>query len=134
MPAGFDFADGRRKTMGKKAAKDTEVDLKGILQRLNPNVPAGAEKDGLPRTPRDTNALRQLRVYVNTDPMAKALLAGHIGVGKSTELLSLAQSARDRRHVIQCSIAQNLGVHNTNTLSLLFVVLEASIRSWIAEL
>src|ERR1039457_2728537 len=99
--------------------KPPTVDLRELLRRLNPNVPAGQGDHALPRTPRDSSAMRQLRVSVSADPMTKALLAGHIGVGKSTELLHLAKEMSDERHVIQCSIAQTLGVHNVDTFSLL---------------
>ena len=60
--------------------------------------------------------------------------AGHIGVGKSTEILHLANEMQSERFVVKCSIAQTLGVHNIDVFSLLIVVLEASIRSWIENL
>jgi len=112
-------------------AKATVVDLHDILRQLNPNVPAGQDGNAIPRTPRDSSALRTLRISVSADPVAKCLLAGHIGAGKSTELLNLAREMEQDRHVIQCSIARTLGVHNVDTFSLLIVVLEASIRSWV---
>lgn len=121
--------------MGKKTSKpNSTLDLREIIRRLNPNVPAGQGKAAIPRTPRDSNALRQLRTYVSADLYAKALLTGHVGVGKSTELLHLAHEMDAERFVIQCSIAQTLGVHNVDTFSLLVVILEAAIRSWIERL
>lgn len=121
--------------MGKKKGQSTSTpDLREIIRRLNPNVPAGQGESAIPRTPRDSNALRQLRTYVSADPNAKALLTGHVGVGKSTELLHLANKMDAERFVIPCSIAQTLGVHNVDTFSLLVVILEASIRSWIERL
>ena len=88
----------------------------------------------MPRTPRDSNAMRQVRTHVTADPHAKVLLAGHIGVGKSTELLNLSQEMKHERFVIWCSIAQTLGAHNVDTFSLLVAILEASIRAWIEQL
>ena len=88
----------------------------------------------MPRFPRDSNALRQIRTHVSADPFAKLLLSGHIGVGKSTELLNLANDMQPERWVVQCSVAETLGVHNVNTFSLLVVLLEAAIRSWIENL
>ena len=96
------------------------------MRRLNPNVPAGAA-EGMPRIPRDSNAVRQITTLLRADPFGKALLTGHIGVGKSTELLHLANELSPQRFVIRCSIAASLGVHNANTFTLLVVVLEAAI-------
>jgi hypothetical protein len=62
------------------------------------------------------------------------LLTGHIGVGKSTELLYLAQEMNAERFVIKCSIAQTFGVHNLDTFSLLLIILEASIRAWLERI
>ncbi len=120
--------------MAKKAASKQKPSLKTVLRRLNPNVPAGAEEKGMPRVPRDSSALRQIRTRVSADPYAKVLLSGHIGVGKSTELLRLAKEMKPERWVIQCSVGQTLGGHNVNTFSLLVVLIEASIRSWTEEL
>src|SRR6266849_6485908 len=97
------------------SSSGTSTDLREILRRLNPNAPAGVDQSSIPRTTRDSNALRQLHTYVNADPYAKALLTGHIGVGKSTELLHLAREMDRERYVIRCSIAQSLGVHNIDT-------------------
>jgi len=88
----------------------------------------------MPRVARDSNALRQIRTHLSADPLAKLLLSGHIGVGKSTELVQLAGEMQSERWVVQCSVAETLGVHNVNTFSLLVVLLEASIRSWIEKL
>ncbi len=110
------------------------TDLREVLRRLNPNAPAGLDASSIPRTERDSNALRQLRTYLNADPYAKALLTGHIGVGKSTELLHLAREMESERYVIRCWIAQTLGVHNIDTFSLLVVILDASIQSWVRHL
>ncbi|MFI5456070.1 MAG: hypothetical protein ACHRXM_11530 [Isosphaerales bacterium] len=116
-----------------KAAK-TPTSLAEVIRRLNPNVPAGFGPVGMPRTPRDSNAMRQVRTHVTADPFAKVLLTGHIGVGKSTELLNLSHEMKDDRFVIWCSIAKTLGAHNADTFSLLVAILEASIRAWIEEL
>jgi hypothetical protein len=52
-------------------------------------------------------------------------------VGKSTELLHFAREMESERWVIRCSVAQTLGAHSVNAFSLLVVLLEASIRSWV---
>jgi hypothetical protein len=108
--------------------------LRDVLRRLNPNKPAGSDSTAIPRVARDSNALRQLHAHIGADPYAKALLTGHIGVGKSTELFELANELRPERHVIICSIAQTLGVQNLDAFALLIVVLEACIQSWMANL
>ncbi len=108
--------------------------LEGIVRRLNPNVPAGATPDGMPRIPRDSNAVRQITTLLRADPFGKALLTGHIGVGKSTELINLTKELAPRRFIIRCSISDSLGVHNADTFTLLVVVLEASIHAWISQL
>ena len=114
--------------------RDNSHQLEQIIQRLNPHVPAGLRDDAMPRISRDSNAIRQLRTYVAAHPQAKGLLTGHIGVGKSTELAFLAKEMQSARFVIQCSVASTLGVHNVDTFTLLIVVLEAAIRSWIDRL
>ena len=108
--------------------------LEGIVRRLNPNIPAGVTPDGMPRIPRDSNAVRQITTLLRADPFGKVLLTGHIGVGKSTELVHLGKRACAQRFVIRCSIADSLGVHNADTFTLLVVVLEAAIRAWILQL
>jgi hypothetical protein len=108
--------------------------LEEIVRRLNPNVPAGVAADGMPRIPRDSNAVRQITTLLRADPFGKVLLTGHIGVGKSTELMHLANELASQRFVIRCSIADSLGVHNADTFTLLVVVLEAAIRAWISQL
>ena len=118
----------------KTSTAEAPRSLSEVIRRLNPNVPAGSGHLGLPRTPRDSNAMRQVRTHVTADPFAKVLLAGHIGVGKSTELHNLYQEMKDDRFVIWCSIAQTLGAHNADTFSLLVAILEASIRAWIEQL
>ncbi|MFH1919684.1 MAG: hypothetical protein ABIP48_07375 [Planctomycetota bacterium] len=120
--------------MAKKATTRNRASLEAVLRRLNPNVPAGQTGDAIPRIPRDSTALRQIRAHLGADPFAKMLLTGHIGVGKSTELLHFAREMEANRWVIQCSVASTLGVHNVNTFSLLVVLLEASIRSWVKRL
>lgn len=110
------------------------VNLREILRRLNPNVPAGFDDSAIPRTPRDSAAMRRLRTSLATDPYAKVLLTGHIGVGKSTELWQLGRELESERFVVWCSLAQSLGVHNTKTFSLLIVLLEAMIRAWTSQL
>ncbi len=65
--------------------------------------------------------MRQLRTLLRADPYAKALLTGHIGVGKLTELWQLCRGLESERFVVWCSLAQSLGVHNTKTFSLLIV-------------
>lgn len=114
--------------------KTNAPSLEEIVRRLNPNVPAGATPDGMPRIPRDSNAVRQITTLLRADPFGKALLTGHIGVGKSTELLYLTNELAPQRFTIRCSIADSLGVHNADTFTLLVVVLEASIRAWISQL
>ena len=108
--------------------------LEEIVRRLNPNLPAGATSDGMPRIPRDSNAVRQITTLLRADPLGKALLTGHIGVGKSTELIHLTRELAPQRFTIRCSIADSLGVHNADTFTLLVVVLEAAIRAWISQL
>jgi hypothetical protein len=107
------------------------TDLQQVIRRLNPNVPAGLNDAVLPRIPRDSRAIRQIYTHLNADPLAKVLLTGHIGVGKSTELLYLAQEMTKERLVIQCSVTKTLGTHNLDTFSLLLIILEASLREWI---
>jgi hypothetical protein len=110
---------------------DTSVPaLEAIVRRLNPNVPAGATADAMPRIPRDSNAVRQITALLRADPFGKALLTGHIGVGKSTELLYLTKELEPQRFTIRCSIADSLGVHNADMFTLLVVILEAAIRAW----
>jgi hypothetical protein len=108
--------------------------LEEIVRRLNPNVPAGVMAGGMPRIPRDSNAVRQITTLLRADPFGKALLTGHIGVGKSTELAYLTKELEPQRFTIRCSVAESLGVHNADTLTLLIVVLEAAIRAWISKL
>lgn len=120
--------------MARKAASPKKPSLKTILRRLNPNVPAGQRGDAMPRFPRDSNAMRQIRTHVSADPLAKLLFSGHIGVGKSTELLHLADEMESERWVIPCSVAGTLGVHNVSTFSLLVVLLEAVTHSWVEKL
>ena len=115
----------------KDGASDT---LEQIIRRLNPNVPAGARSDAMPRIPRDSGAVRQMTTYLRADPFGKVLLTGHIGVGKSTELLRLANELAFERFVVRCSVADSLGVQNVDTFTLLVVILEAAIRSWLADL
>jgi hypothetical protein len=66
--------------------------------------------------------------------MAKVLLTGHIGVGKSTELFHLAREMDAARWVIECPVGQSLGVHNVNTFALLLVLLRDAVRSWVTKL
>jgi hypothetical protein len=120
--------------MPKVLSRREAPDLNRILQRLNPNIPAGVSADALPRIARDSNALRQLRIYLKADPVAKVLLTGHIGVGKSTELFHLAREMDAERWVIECSVGQSLGVHNVNTFALLLVLLRDAMHSWVAKL
>ena len=108
--------------------------LEEIVRRLNPNVPAGTSADGMRRISRDSNAVRQITTLLRADPFAKALLTGHIGVGKSTELVHLTNELAPDRFTIRCSVADSLGVHNADTFTLLVVVLEATIRAWISQL
>jgi hypothetical protein len=104
------------------------ADLVSVIRRLNPNVPAGLLDDALPRIDRPSNAMRQIRTQVSADPLAKVLLAGHIGVGKSTELLELGRQMEQDRLVIRFSVAEYLGVHNVNTFALLLALLEVVVR------
>jgi hypothetical protein len=119
---------------GASTAHHSSVDLQEIIRRLNPNRPAGQDPSAIPRVERDSNAVRQLRAHVSADPLAKVLLTGHIGVGKSTELLHLADQMEQERFVVRCAVAQTLGGHNVNTFTLLVVILEACIRIWIERL
>jgi hypothetical protein len=120
--------------MVKVGVPSEPIDLREILRRLNPNIPAGLDASAIPRTARDSAAVRQLRTLLLADPYAKSLLTGHIGVGKSTELLQLCRDLESERFVVWCSLAQSLGVHNTRTFSLLIVILEAMIRAWTTQL
>ena len=104
------------------------ADFVSVIRRLNPNVPAGADKDALPRIDRTSNAMRQIRTQVGADPLAKVLLAGHIGVGKSTELLEFGRQMGRDRLVIDFSVAERLGVHNVSTFALLLRLLEVAIE------
>ncbi len=104
------------------------ANLESVIRRLNPNVPAGLGEDALPRIDRDSNAMRQIPHPSGADPLAKVLLAGHIGVGKSTELLELGRQMERDRLVIRFSVAERLGVHNVSTFALLLVVLEAALQ------
>ena len=104
------------------------ADLVSVIRRLNPNVPAGADKEALPRIERTSNAMRQISAQVSADPLAKVLLAGHIGVGKSTELLEFGRQMAQERLVIRFSVAERLGVHNVSTFALLLVLLESVVR------
>ena len=108
--------------------------LEEIVRRLNPNVPAGTRADGMPRIPRDSTAVRQITTLLRADPFGKALLTGHIGVGKSTELAHLTNELASQRFTIRCSVADSVGAQNTDTFTLLVVVLEAAIRAWIEKL
>lgn len=120
--------------MAKKATTRSDASLEAVLRRLNPNVPAGQTGEAIPRTPRDSTAMRQIRAHLGADPFAKMLLTGHIGVGKSTELAHFAREMEASRWVIQCSVARTLGVHNVNAFSLLVVLMEAIIHSWVQRL
>ncbi len=113
-----------------ESVQQTSGDLTAVLRRLNPNVPAGSSGEVMPRTPRQSNAMRQIRAHIGADPLAKVLLTGHIGVGKSTELLHLAKEVGGERCVVECSVGGTLGSHNVNTFSLLVVVLDTLIRWW----
>ncbi len=113
-----------------KAAKKRPIDLREIIRRLNPNVPAGLNQSAMPRTPRHSHAIQQLRTAIEVDHYVKALLTGHIGVGKSTELLQLAHDVQSDRFVIQCSAATTLGVQNVDSFSILLVILDALIKAW----
>ncbi len=124
---------GKRLYMGMRG-RTAKVDLVQVLRRLNPNVPAGGNEDVLPRTPRDSNAARQIRAHVGADPHVKLLLTGHIGVGKSTELLNLAKESQEYRWVVFCSVAETLGVHNVTVFSLLVMLLRETVRSWTERL
>jgi hypothetical protein len=115
-------------------ADTNALSLEAIVRRLNPNVPAGILADAMPRISRDSNAVRQITALLRADPFGKALLTGHIGVGKSTELLHLTRELAPWRFTIRCSIADSLGVRNADTFTLLVVVLEAAIRAWNTQL
>jgi hypothetical protein len=88
----------------------------------------------MPRIPRDSNAVRQITTLLRADPFGKALLTGHIGVGKSTELVHLTNELASERFTIRCSVAESVGAQNADTFTLLFVVLEAAISAWISQL
>jgi len=118
------MTDGRELEQGQPT-------LREILRRLNPNVPAGRHELAMPRVSRDSPALKQLRTLVSVDPHAKALLAGHIGVGKSTELSHLASEMSRERFVVECSMARKLCAHNTSAFALLIVILESCVRTWL---
>ncbi|MGA2031939.1 MAG: hypothetical protein ABSG68_06775 [Thermoguttaceae bacterium] len=133
--AGFSNAISSSGDNQMSTSPDTSMrSLEEIVRRLNPNVPAGATADAMPRIPRDSNAVRQITTLLRADPFGKALLTGHIGVGKSTELMHLTNELAPQRFTIRCSIADSLGVHNADTFTLLVVVLEAAIRAWISQL
>jgi hypothetical protein len=116
------------------AIGEQPVDLQELIRRFNPNLPAGTNDFTIPRTPRESSAIRQIAVQIGADPRAKVLLTGHIGVGKSTEILNLGRQMESERFVVSCSTASTLGAHNVNAFSLLVVILEATVRNWTSRI
>ncbi len=116
-------------------AQISKPQLREVLKRLNPRVPAGANDAVLPRVPRDPGVIEDLFAQLEADENAKALLAGHIGVGKSTELLHLAKKMSGQRFVLHCPVSQALGmVHTLDVFSLLMIILQTAIKAWLERL
>lgn len=112
----------------------SQEDLRELLRRLNPNRPASLSDNSLPRIERVGGSLSLLSTRLKADPYAKALVAGHIGVGKSTELMHLAESLENDYFVIFRSVSSVLGAHNASVPTLLIFLLEEAVRRWNAEL
>lgn len=109
--------------------------LQTIFSQLNPRVPAGSTNSTLQRIHRDENIVNDLLIQLRADEQAKVLLSGHIGVGKSTELIYLAEQMEEERFIVQCSISQVLGVvHTLDIFSLLIIILQALIEAWQVKL
>lgn len=113
---------------------DTQAELRDLLRKLNPNRPASAFQDTLPRIERVGGSLNLLSTRLRADPYTKALVAGHIGVGKSTELMHLADLLQEDYFVIFRSVSSVLGAHNTSVPTLLVFLLDEAVRRWNAEL
>ncbi|OQX95953.1 hypothetical protein B6I21_02720 [candidate division KSB1 bacterium 4572_119] len=114
-------------------AKTSQEELRGLLRRLNPNRPASLSHNTLPRIERVGGSLSMLSTHLKADQYTKALIAGHIGVGKSTELMYLAESLKNEYFVIFRSVSSVLGAHNTSVPTLLVFLLEEAVRRWNAE-
>jgi len=113
---------------------NSQDELRGLLRRLNPNRPASLSQNTLPRIERVGGSLSLLSTHLKADQFTKALVAGHIGVGKSTELMHLAESLKNDYFVIFRSVSSVLGAHNTSVPTLLVFLLEEAVRRWNAEL
>ncbi len=114
-------------------ATNLQDELRGLLRRLNPNRPASLSQNTLPRIERVGGSLSLLSTHLKADQYTKALVAGHIGVGKSTELIHLAESLKNDYYVIFRSVSSVLGAHNTSVPTLLVFLLEEAVRRWNSE-
>lgn len=109
--------------------------LQTVFSRLNPRIPAGSGDAALQRIPRDENITEDLIIQLGSDEKSKVLLSGHIGVGKSTELLYLAEQMKEDRFIVQCSISRVFGVaHSLDIFSLLIIILHTLIKNWQVQL
>ncbi len=115
-------------------AANSQDELRRLLRRLNPNRPASLSEDTLPRIDRIGGSLSLLATHLKADPYTKALVAGHIGVGKSTELMHLAESLKADYFVIFRSVSSVLGAHNTSVPTLLVFLMEEAVKRWNREL
>jgi len=114
--------------------KINKEDIRALLRRLNPDKPASSSEETIPRIERDRNSLSLLLTQLEADPYTKALVAGHIGVGKSTELMYLADRLRDDYFVMFQSVSTVLGAHNASVPRLLMFLLYQAVRQWNAKL
>lgn len=109
---------------------NSQDELRGLLRRLNPNRPASLSQNTLPRIERVGGSLSLLSTHLKADQYTKALVAGHIGVGKSTELIYLRELLKDDYFVIFRSVSSVLGAHNTSVPTLLVFLIEETVRRW----
>jgi hypothetical protein len=115
-------------------ATNLQDELRGLLRRLNPNRPASLSQNTLPRIERVGGSLSLLSTHLKADQYTKALVAGHIGIGKSTELIHLRESLKDDYFIIFRSVSSVLGAHNTSVPTLLVFLIEETVRRWNNEI
>ncbi|MCP4347593.1 MAG: hypothetical protein GY795_18975 [Desulfobacterales bacterium] len=103
-----------------------------ILRRLNPNRPASAysSDENLPRINRPNDSINSVKRQIEIDKYTKALVAGHIGVGKSTELLNMEDELETDYFVMYLSVSTEIGSHNSNSLTVLIMLLYKIIKTW----
>ncbi len=111
-------------------ATKSQEELRSLLRRLNPNRPASLSQNTLPRIERVGGSLSLLSTHLKADQYTKALVAGHIGVGKSTELMHLSELLKNDYFVIFRSVSSVLGAHNTSVPTLLVFLLEEAVKRW----